>query len=128
MFFSLYLNSITINANTKLSLVKWFLILYFIAINKDGISEMTLDKYISVTLKTAMALLHKICSAMGERENIYCLSGSVEMDETFLGGKAAIKLDSESKMKIAVTLQLDSSGHPQFLKMQIVPDAKSNAY
>ena len=58
----------TIMANTKLSLVKWFLALYFVATNKDGISEMALSKYINVTLKTAWALLHKIRHAMGERE------------------------------------------------------------
>ncbi len=50
----------TIMENTKLSLVKWFLALYFAATNKDGISEMALTKYIGVTLKTAWALIHKI--------------------------------------------------------------------
>ena len=79
----------TIMANTKLSLVKWFLALYFFATNKDGISEMALAKYISVTLKTAWALLYKIRSAMGKRENMYCLGGTVEMDEAFFVGKAA---------------------------------------
>lgn len=115
----------TILANTKLSLVKWFLALYFVATNKDGISEMALAKYISVTLKTAWALLHKIRSAMGERESIYHLGGSIEMDEAFFGGKAAGKRGrgSENKTEVAVALQLDSAGHPQFLKMQVIPDA-----
>lgn len=58
----------TIMANTKLSLTKWFLALYFAATNKDGISEMALAKYIGVSLKTAWALLHKIRNVMGERE------------------------------------------------------------
>lgn len=117
----------TIMANTKLSLVKWFLALYFAATNKDGISEMALAKYISVTLKTAWALLHKIRSAMGER-NIYCLGGSVEMDEAFFGGKATGKRGrgSENKTQVAVALQPDSAGHPQSLKMQVVPDAKGS--
>lgn len=38
----------TIMENTKLSLVKWFLALYFMAFNKDGISAMALAKYIGV--------------------------------------------------------------------------------
>lgn len=118
----------TIMANTKLSLVKWFLALYFAATNKDGISEMALVKYISFTLKTVRALLHRIRSAMGERENIYCLGGSVEMDEAFFGGKAAGRRGrgSENKTQVAVALQLDSGGHPQFLKMRGVPDAKGS--
>lgn len=113
----------TIMANTKLPLAKWLMALYFAATNKDGISEMALAKYIGVTLKTVWALLHKIRSAMGERENIYCLGGSVEMDEAFFGGKAAGKRGrgSENKTEVAIVLQLDSAGHPQFLKMQVVP-------
>lgn len=119
----------TIMANTKLSLVKWFLALYFVATNKDGISEMALSKYINVTLKTAWALLHKIRHAMGEREGLYRLGGSIEMDEAFFGGKAAGKRGrgSENKTEVAVALQLDDDGHPQFLKMQIIPDAKGSS-
>ena len=40
-----YATAGTIMANTKLSLIKWFLALYFAATNKDGISEMALAKY-----------------------------------------------------------------------------------
>lgn len=61
----------TIMQNTKLPLTKWFLALYFVATNKDGISEMALAKYIGTTLKTAWALLHKIRSSMGERKSTY---------------------------------------------------------
>ena len=47
-------------ANTKLPLAKWFLALCFAAINKDGISEMVLAKYVGITLKTAWALLRSV--------------------------------------------------------------------
>lgn len=65
---------------------------------------------------------------MGERENLYRLGGSVEMDEAFFGGKAAGKRGrgSENKTEVAVALQLDSDGHPQFLKMQVIPDVKGS--
>lgn len=118
----------TIMANTKLSLVKWFLALYFVSTNKDGISEIALAKYINVTLKTAWALLHKIRNAMGERENTYHLNGSIEMDEAFFGGKTAGKRGrgSENKTEVAVALQLDGGGHPRFLKMQVIPNAKGS--
>lgn len=116
----------TVLANTKLSLVKWFLALYFMATNKDGISGMALAKYIGVTLKTAWVLLHKIRCAMGEREGIYKLGGSVEMDEAFFGGKAEGRRGrgSENKTQVGVALQLDDAGHPLFLKMKVIPDAK----
>lgn len=116
----------TIFENSKLPLVKWFLALYFMAVNKDGLSGAALARYIGVALKTAWTLLHKIRSAMGERENLYKLGGSVEMDEAFFGGKAEGKRGrgSENKTQAAVALQLDGSGHPQYLKMQVIPDAK----
>lgn len=85
--------------NTKLSLAKWFLTLYFDATNKDGISEMALAKYINVTLKTAWALLHKIRSAMRERESMYRLGGSVEMDEAFLAGRLRANVAEAAKTK-----------------------------
>lgn len=118
----------TIMENTKLPLVKWFLALYFVATNKDGISEIALAKYIGTTLKTAWALLHKVRSAMGERENTYRLGGSIEMDEAFFGGKHTGRRGrgSENKTEVAVALQLDSLGRPQFLKMQVIPDAKGD--
>ena len=118
----------TIMANTKLPLAKWFLALYFAATNKDGISEMALAKYIGVTVKNAWSLLHKIRSAMGKREALYRLGGSVEMDEAFFGGKASGKRGrgSENKTQVAVALQISGDGHPQFLKMHVIPDAKGS--
>lgn len=62
---------------------------------------------------------------MGERENTYLLGGSVEMDEVFFGGKKEGKRGrgSENKTQVAVALQLYSSGGPQYIKMQVIPDA-----
>ena len=115
----------TIMENTKLPLVKWFLAAYFFSINKDGISEVALAKYIGVTLKTAWAVLYKLRNAAKEREALYKLCGSVEMDEAFFGGKRTGKRGrgSENKTQVAVALQLDKAGHPEYLKMQVIPDA-----
>lgn len=118
----------TIMACTKLPLVKWFLALYFVATNKDGISEMALAKYVGVTLKTAWSVLHKIRSAMGSRDCLYKLGGSVEMDEAFFGGKHEGKRGrgSENKTLVGVALQLDDLGNPQYLKMKVIPDSKGD--
>ena len=116
----------TIMECTKLPLTKWFLALYFVATNKDGISETALSKYIDVTLKTAWSILQKIRNAMGHRESLYQLGGSIEMDEGFFGGKREGKRGrgSENKTQVAVALQLDVQGKPQFLKMKVIPDTK----
>ena len=114
----------TIMQNSKLSLTIWFLALYFIAQNKDGISEVSLSKYIGVTLKTAWALLHKARKAMGSRDSIYKLGGNIEMDEAFFGGSREGKRGrgSENKVAVAVALRVDGGKYPKFLKMQVIPD------
>lgn len=116
----------TIMQNSKLPLTIWFLALYFIAQNKNGIAELSLAKYIGVTLKTAWALLHKVRKAMGSRDSMYKLGGNIEMDEAFFGGKKEGKRGrgSENKVIVAVALQVDDGLYPKFLKMEVVPDCK----
>lgn len=116
----------TIMMNSKLSLTIWFLALYFIAQNKDGISELSLAKYIGVTLKTAWILLHKVRKAMGSRDSLYKLGGNIEMDEAFFGGKKEGKRGrgSDNKVTVAVALQVDDGIYPKYLKMQVIPDCK----
>lgn len=116
----------TIMQNSKLSLTSWFLALYFIAQNKNGISELTLAKYIGVTLKTAWSLLHKVRRAMGSRESIYKIGGNIEMDEAFFGGNKEGKRGrgSKNKVMVAVALQLEDGTYPKYLKMKVIPNAK----
>lgn len=118
----------TIMENSKLSLVKWFLALYFTAQNKNGISEVALTKYLGVTLKTSWLLLHKIRKAMGSRDTLYKLDGNIEMDEAFFGGKSKGKRGrgSEDKTLVAVALQVDDGQYPRLLKMKVIPDCKGN--
>lgn len=89
----------TIMENTKLPLVKWFLVVYFFSINKDGISEVALAKYIGVTLKTAWAVLHKLRNASKERETLYKLCGSVEMDEAFSAESTRASVAGAAKIR-----------------------------
>ena len=118
----------TIMENSKLSLVKWFLALYFVAQNKDGISEVALANYIGITLKSAWLMLHKIRSAMGLRDQLYQLGGNVEMDEAFFGGKktGGKRGRGADKAKVAVALQVNEGIYPTFLKMQVIPDCTGN--
>ena len=116
----------TIMQNSKLPLTIWFLALYFIAQNKNGIAELSLAKYIGVTLKTAWALLHKVRKAMGSRDSMYKLGGNIEMDEAFFGGRKKGKRGrgSKNKVTVAVALQVDEGIYPKFIKMEVVPDCK----
>lgn len=70
---------------SKLPTIKWFIALYLV-LHKKGISSIQLSKDIGCQQKTAWFMLQRIRAAMGNdhREN---LTGTVEIDETFVGGK-----------------------------------------
>lgn len=109
---------------SKLPLTKWFVAIYFTAINKGGISAERLSKYIDVTWKTARLMLAKIRKAMGEQDQKYLLSGLIELDEAFVGGKTTggkRGRGSESKTAIWVACENDAQ-HKRagFLKMKAV--------
>lgn len=90
----------TIFANTKISLVKWFIAMYLISSHKKGISSHQLSRDIHVTQKTAWFILHKIRTLFKQDKSII-LSGRVECDEMYLGGreknKHAIKKMSKTQ-------------------------------
>jgi len=76
----------TIFDDTKLPLQKWFLAIYLLAVDKKGISSYQLAEKLNITQTTAWKMMHKIRMAMGNDAKQE-LSGEIEMDETFIGGK-----------------------------------------
>lgn len=76
----------TVFANTKLPMRYWFYAMSLFLSHKRGISSCQLARDLGITQKTAWNMLHKIREYM-ECENHYELSGEVEIDETFVGGK-----------------------------------------
>jgi transposase-like protein len=77
----------TIFEDSPLGLDKWFVAVWCIANAKNGISSMELGRALGVTQKTAWFMLHRIRLATKTR-TFRKLSGEVEGDETFIGGKA----------------------------------------
>lgn len=77
----------TIFENTKISLVKWFVAIYLSTTHKKGISSLQLAKDIGVTQKTAWFMLQRIRTCYPQPEEEPQLEGTVELDETFVGGK-----------------------------------------
>jgi transposase-like protein len=76
----------TVFATSHLPLWKWFLATYLIAESKKGMSAKQLQRTLGVTYKTAWYLGHRIRSAMEEASPVP-LSGIVEVDESYVGGK-----------------------------------------
>lgn len=77
----------TIFEDSPLGLDKWFVAVWSIANAKNGISSHELARALGVTQKTAWFMLHRIREAM-KTGTFHKLSGTVESDETFVGGEA----------------------------------------
>jgi len=77
----------TIFHDTHLPLNKWFAAIYLTVESKKGISANQVKRIIGVSYKTAWYLCHRIRAAMTELEPKK-LNGTVEVDETFIGGKS----------------------------------------
>jgi transposase-like protein len=78
----------TIFEDSPLGLDKWLPTVWMIANCKNGVSSWEIHRAIGVTQKTAWFMLHRIRLAMQDEDTGGKLSGSVELDETFIGGKA----------------------------------------
>src|SRR5664280_218883 len=78
--------SVRICLNSKLGLDKWLPAVWLAANSKNGISSHELARSLGITQKSAWFVMHRIRLAM--QTESFLLSGEVEVDETFVGGKA----------------------------------------
>jgi len=78
----------TIFADSKIQLRKWFAAIWMITSHKKGIASTQLAKDIKVTQKTAWFMLHRLRHAAETKSFNGPMDGDVEVDETYIGGKA----------------------------------------
>lgn len=77
----------TIFEDSPIGLDKWLAALWLIVNCKNGISSMELHRDLGVTQKTAWFMAHRLRFAL-QQGGLGKLAGEVEVDETFIGGKA----------------------------------------
>jgi transposase-like protein len=78
----------TIFENTNKSLREWFRVIHLMLTSKKGISALQVMRYMGFgSYKTAWLMCHKVREAMMDTD-FKKLIGVVEVDETFVGGKA----------------------------------------
>jgi transposase-like protein len=91
----------TIFEDSPISLDKWLAALWLVVNCKNGISSMEIHRDIGVTQKTAWFMAHRLRLAL--QEGGFMLSGEVEVDETFIGGKARNMHVATKKRRITGT-------------------------
>lgn len=78
----------TIFEGTRFGHLKlWFKAVAYMAVTRCGISSRQLSRDLGVTVKTGWRMFHQIRKVLMENEG--SLKGDIEIDETFIGGKAA---------------------------------------
>lgn len=106
----------TIFHDTHLPLWKWLLAVYLMAESKKGMSANQLKRTLAVSYKTAWYLCHRIRKAMTEA-NPRPLRGTVELDETWIGGKKHWQQRTYLKNKWMVLGAIERGG-PVRMKME----------
>lgn len=92
----------TIFEDSPIPLAKWLPAVWLIASAKNGISSYEISRALDVTQKSAWFMLHRVRLAMQEG-TFNRLSGQVEVDETFIGGKARFMHKNRRSKKIKGT-------------------------
>lgn len=73
--------------STKLSFWTWLQAIYFIINSSKGISSVILARWIGVSQPTAWKMGHAIRQMMIPTDEGFSLTGTVELDEKYFGGK-----------------------------------------
>jgi transposase-like protein len=73
------------HSSTKLTL--WFHAMYLMTATRNGVSAKELERQLGVTYKCAWRIGHELRKLMAVASSMEPLSGHVELDETYVGGK-----------------------------------------
>jgi len=92
----------TVMEDSPIGLDKWLLAMWQIVNCKNGISSYEVHRAIGITQKSAWFMDHRIRFALGIG-TINKLSGQIEADETFIGGKARNMHASKRARKVTGT-------------------------
>lgn len=93
----------TIFEDSPLGLDKWLTAVWLIVNCKNGISSYEVHRELGITQKTAWFMNHRIRFALHEGSFEKMLSGEVEADETFIGGKSRNMHKDRRAVKITGT-------------------------
>jgi len=127
----------TVFEDSPLGLDKWLPAVWLIVNCRNGVSSWELHRALGVTQKTAWFMLHRIRLAMQDDFNGGNLAGEVEVDETFIGGKAR-NMHKRRKAKVQKhgrntggktivlgILERASEGKPKRIRTSVIADRKN---
>ena len=119
----------TIFEGTRKPLRTWFQAIWYVTSQKFGGNALGLKRILGLgSYQTAWSWLHKMRRAM-VRPGRDCLSGRVEVDETYVGGeeKGTHGRQTETKAIVAIAIEIHSPMGFGRVRMRQVPDVSSDS-
>ena len=122
----------SIMEDSPIGLDKWLMAMWMVVNCKNGVSSYEIHRAIGVTQKSAWFMNHRIRLAFG-LEPTEKLSGHVEADETFIGGKARNMHASKRERRITGTGGKDKTAVMGILerggkvRATVIPNRKKSA-
>src|SRR5258708_413410 len=102
----------TIFEDSHIPISKWLMAIFILCSSKKSISAHQLHRMLKLTYKTAWFMAHRIRYAMGPKMPLgKMLSGTVEIDETFIGGKGDIKTKIIRKTPVVALIERNGTMH-----------------
>ncbi len=92
----------TVFEDSPLGLDKWLPALWLLTGCKNGISSYELGRALGITQKSAWFMLHRLRIALQQTQGGGKMSGHVEMDETYIGGKAR-NMHHKKRVRMGIT-------------------------
>lgn len=118
----------TIFQDTRKPLSLWFRVMWWVTTQKNGASALGLQRAVGLgSYKTAWTWLHKLRRAM-VRPGRERLRGTVEIDETYVGGleEGVRGRQTETKALVVVAAEEDGGGIGR-IRMRQIPDASGKS-
>ena len=109
----------TIFHKSSTPLTLWFYAIYLFSQSKNGVSAKELERQLGVTYKCAWRIAKQIRSLMAQGGDM--LTGTVEVDETYIGGKD--KMEDGRKNKSAIMGMVERGGT---IKAVVIPNRETH--
>lgn len=107
---------------SRTSLHKWLFAMYLFSTSRHGIAAKELQRQLEVSYKTAWRMAHEIRKYMADVDGEIPLKGTVEADETYVGGRrSGGKRGRGAPNKTVVFGMLERDGD---VMTKVVPDVK----
>jgi transposase-like protein/Zn ribbon nucleic-acid-binding protein len=120
----------TIFQDTRMPLKTWFTAIWWVTTQKNGASAMGLQRVLGLkSYKAAWTWLHKIRKAMVHPNRVK-LSGTVEVDETYIGGEESegkTGRGTENKTLVVVAIELQDKKKLGRTRLEVIKDASKRS-